>query len=1118
LSRQVAAWAAAEEEQGHEISKTDLMDYFQHCLSMDVIRLEEKQADAGLTGEEQAQLESHRKKQTTFKDDRLKLAAHRRFLAARCDLTERAKQRTTPLSQQEEVQRMAGWQGWDRLLYLVAAGSEDDLADWVAQPAKFIDDRRDTVITMSDQVPVWLKPDSGKRLRPRAAIAAASKSRAERKRRQEALHDRTQDEAAAQQPRTTIIAAGNPANSRSRYTLCARQLIAHYFDERRQPEGRIDTSIIIAPGRHARLENISPDGFWLTDESFTVNGKLTVRKKGDSAGKVMAGWRALRSEQPELFQNILVWQSPTAFCDSVIWSWQQDEEAARFRNSLRLVDALATHWTLPAQERNWLQQSLQGCIPPGCTPLCQVTDTGLAQPAKAAAKEEHDRLRSLMRQKARMSQTGCPYKVGNREILQTVQAMHERMVELNRQSATVLAEARAGGWLHWRPRGGRLELADAEDWAQPLTEGSSRMGPNFRLRRDSFVLNGQPLAWTPDSTQQDKIFAADCEPQEKQTDYFDDDALELAGCTETRFEEALSREMSLAAMLHPALRSAHEQRLAELLLMTDQGAKIPRCQKTTKLSRQEKAATWRSQFTSEMTVLKRLGQLTSVMGKQPAKKASSKKPVKIWKGAKTGAARKSVKKAAAKAAEAASAEPVGGAEKAAAAAAATDLHTSLVGCQGRCIAATANQFWQNSDVRIQQVSKDGKRLKVALTSTGTEAWHNISDIVITEKTVKTVLKSSLDLRKLPADSKRAGYAACAVLTQAALEEPCTDDQIQAGWLQLKFRAEQTHPESGIDLCRFFSPAAVKLAVSTFRNKDSTWQHESAELCEALKSLSGADTGGLLFLPVRSEKAGHWTLLTVCKTAGQRMSMQYFDSLKKPSQACREEAAALNSLMQTLTSQDLWDSTVLPQASVPAVQTDNWSCGWHCLSRAEEKVRQFRGEGITRCYRTAKQWVEDTNKVLSQLSKQKETDKKKADKQAAEEEARDKALAAAAEETPAPTPASALAAKASASACAEAAAQAFAAKMKADAEAKSKTGTEAAERAAAFGRSRQQCLSMLREGKPAPVLAPAPQRALAAGPSWGCSKCRYSDAGCKACNPEKQSAWLARQSEKKKEDK
>ncbi len=82
---------------------------------------------------------------------------------------------------------------------------------------------------------------------------------------------------------------------------------------------------------------------------------------------------------------------------------------------------------------------MQGCVPASCTPLCQVTDTGFLMPAKSAARRHQENVMSELAMKARLEKTGCQTKVGPRELLQTAEVMHKRMVELNRQHNTVLA-------------------------------------------------------------------------------------------------------------------------------------------------------------------------------------------------------------------------------------------------------------------------------------------------------------------------------------------------------------------------------------------------------------------------------------------------------------------------------------------------------------------------------------------------------------------------------------------------------------------------------------------------------------------------------------------------------
>ena len=236
------------------------------------------------------------------------------------------------------------------------------------------------------------------------------------------------------------------------------------------------------------------EGRWLQSETFVVGSETVVHKAGDSVGRTMTSWRKLRETHPDLFSQIRIWQSPTAFVDSVIYSWQQAEESARFPNLIRLVDSLRTHWTDEAAERNFLSGCLQASVPAGCTPLGQVTDTGFAQPAKAAARNWHDELRTLLHLKARSEGAKVVYKVGCREVLQTAQVMHDRFISLNQTQKTVLAETRACGWAHFRPdcKEKELKLVARQQWSRRYPEGSSRMGPEFRENRSLAVLAGIP--------------------------------------------------------------------------------------------------------------------------------------------------------------------------------------------------------------------------------------------------------------------------------------------------------------------------------------------------------------------------------------------------------------------------------------------------------------------------------------------------------------------------------------------------------------------------------------------------------------------------------------------------
>ena len=115
---------------------------------------------------------------------------------------------------------------------------------------------------------------------------------------------------------------------------------------------------------------------------------------------------------------------------------------------------------------------MQAVVPPGCTHLVQVTDTGFAQPAKAACTAEHEHQRRMLKLKARQEKTKPVYKRGPAEVARAAQAMHQKMVAISADREQVLAEARACGWLHYRPnRTGSLELAEKQAWAAKHSEG-----------------------------------------------------------------------------------------------------------------------------------------------------------------------------------------------------------------------------------------------------------------------------------------------------------------------------------------------------------------------------------------------------------------------------------------------------------------------------------------------------------------------------------------------------------------------------------------------------------------------------------------------------------------------
>jgi len=230
-------WKDREQEAGHTIHRPDLVRRFRELLDSAISFAEQETQAADVPEVEEAALRAWKAKAAALVSKQ-KRDKYGKYLLAKTGLVERAKQRQTPLTVEQEKQKLeTGWQVWDSVLWKAAFGETDDLKDWVANPERWRLNRESTVVLMSDQVPVWLMPDAGKVCVSRNVLQAAQRARKDRTRRSAAVGQDAQTAAAAEQAETLVKAPGNPANSRSRYTLVARQAIHDVFSKTREPTG-----------------------------------------------------------------------------------------------------------------------------------------------------------------------------------------------------------------------------------------------------------------------------------------------------------------------------------------------------------------------------------------------------------------------------------------------------------------------------------------------------------------------------------------------------------------------------------------------------------------------------------------------------------------------------------------------------------------------------------------------------------------------------------------------------------------------------------------------------------------------------------------------------------------
>ncbi|CAE7504265.1 unnamed protein product [Symbiodinium natans] len=496
---QTRAWALVEEANQHVLTAGDVLMDFEDRLQT-ALALREAEEEAGTLDETgKRELAAMKQKQASLANNKKAREKYKVKLMAKCGLRSRTSQQTANLKLEKEKARLeTAWRLWDLLLQQAASPTANetlpvrDFEAWVAH-------RQETAVTMSDQIPAWLKPSPGKVVMSVLRLQLASEQRRLR-------HERTKDrKTAAATGRPTAKAKAGPkaaarlgkaarapgVPARWRVSLVARQAVRHYFSPDRKPVGVVMPTILVVYGKHCRLENISPAGTWVKTEKFVVGSKTVHRKAGTPVpGSIMRSWRKLRASKPHLLVDgaVRVWCQPAAVVDSVIYRWQLELEAEEHRQAVQLVDMFAGAWTEESMQAAAVLQRAQTGIAAGCTGLTQVTDTGFAQPAKAALARWQEDLKQRMRAKARQEGVHCTYRTGPADILEAAREMHLRMVALNDKEQTVLRCMREAGWFRYRPDSeGLLKECGSQSWCADFPEGSDKLGSDLLRDRSRWV-------------------------------------------------------------------------------------------------------------------------------------------------------------------------------------------------------------------------------------------------------------------------------------------------------------------------------------------------------------------------------------------------------------------------------------------------------------------------------------------------------------------------------------------------------------------------------------------------------------------------------------------------------
>ena len=345
--------------------------------------------------------------------------------------------RLTTLTMQEEEQNvMETWMEFDAAVNLAAFGSEADLMQFVDSPADFVSRRQDLVIGWSDQIPCWLKMSRGPQIYAEFEKAKSSRlktadfKKLEEERMQKAVAEAsdllqhakeiedeqgaadTEADAAEAAPDTEADTAeaevnkavvevlqaeqnagdttlrrgvGASEDEKWRCTVEHRMILKNYLKPGADPEAeQWRPALIVKTASHCRLSNIAEDGTWKETEQFEAAGKVFVREKGRSAGRILEPWRKIRSQG--LLQNWEIYGQPAAVTDGVIQQWMLQEQGQQFPCSIWVRDSVGSSWSPEVQVSMKLAHQIGVKIRGGITDLVQPTDTDFAMSLKASLK------------------------------------------------------------------------------------------------------------------------------------------------------------------------------------------------------------------------------------------------------------------------------------------------------------------------------------------------------------------------------------------------------------------------------------------------------------------------------------------------------------------------------------------------------------------------------------------------------------------------------------------------------------------------------------------------------------------------------------------------------------
>ena len=525
LYKQTKIWLEEERSHGHTVLRKHVGWRFMELLAQHKKALQEKKDACTISASEGIELHAAVRMLESMESNENRLIKRAEHLISWMGAKCMQPNLVTQLSEiEQQIRAELTWNHHDYQISKIARMQDEDYKEMFSRPDQAKLQKMSCALCFSDQVPLWVKKPSSKEVFANWEIKTSANAvkihrrnisqKLDEKAKQKALADQEEgdetkddqqivehegdeddwhiakpdEKAESGKKHLTTMREANV--DKYRITFEAHQMVSGFFNPDEDPKGHVLPGILIVPGPHAALSNMSESGEWINEEQFYHCGQMRTHKAGNSVGRTLEPWRRLRKSHPHLLRHFYVYSQPSSNTDGVIMSWIVRDMSSRLGMRLHQRDMFGAAFVDEVRQMQFLGHEVASNIMSKMTAAMQLTDTDFAHEFKSRVKHQVDEIMRAGMAKQRQDEAAPSdhYKMSIKDVATAIDAAMEHMVQKNEKDQWVLAGLRRNGFLVLRPNEkGQLIYQSKQNWCKHLPIGSTRISEDWLKNRMSWI-------------------------------------------------------------------------------------------------------------------------------------------------------------------------------------------------------------------------------------------------------------------------------------------------------------------------------------------------------------------------------------------------------------------------------------------------------------------------------------------------------------------------------------------------------------------------------------------------------------------------------------------------------